>query len=91
VIASFRHGLRRLYEDDDPRAVSAQHIARVRLILSALDAPERVEDLNVRGFRLRALRGDLRRLWSITVRANWRIVFRFTEGNALDVDYVDYH
>ena len=43
------------------------------------------------GFRLHPLKGELKGLWAVTVRANWRVVFRFEEGKALDVDYVDYH
>jgi len=92
VIASFRHrGLRRLYEDDDPRGVSAEHLKRIRLILGALDAAERPEDLDVHTFRLHPLKGDLRGFWAITLRANWRIIFRFGAGDARDVDLVDYH
>jgi toxin HigB-1 len=61
------------------------------LILTALDAAERVEDLNVHSFRLHPLKGELRGFWAITVRANWRIIFHFAQGNAVDVDLVDYH
>ena len=92
MIATFRHrGLRRLYEDNDARGVSGEHAGRIRLILAALDAAERVEELGVDSFRLHALTGNLRGYWSITVRANWRITFRFEDGRALDVDLVDYH
>ena len=92
MIASLRHrGLRRLYEDDDPRGVSAEHAGRIRLILGALDAAARPEDLDVHTFRPHPLRGDLRGFWAITVRANWRIIFRFEAGDARDVDLVDYH
>ncbi len=92
MIASFRHrGLRRLYEDDDPNRVSAQHAQRIRVILAALDAAQTVEDMNIHTFRLHPLRGDLRGFWAVTVRANWRIIFRFGDGNAYDVDLLDYH
>jgi len=47
--------------------------------------------MNVSGFHLHRLKGDMNAYWSVTVRANWRIVFRFVNGNALDVDLVDYH
>ncbi len=92
MIESFRHkGLRRLYEDADHRGLNAQHVEKIELILSVLDAATSIEALDLPSFRLHALTGDLRGLWSITVRANWRIVFRFEGGNALDVDLVDYH
>jgi len=92
MIAGFRHrGLKRLYEEDDPSRLTAAHVPRLRLILAALDAAERVEDLDIHSFRLHALKGDLRGFWAITVRANWRIVFKFEAGDAFDIDLVDYH
>ena len=42
-------------------------------------------------YRLHALKGDLKGYWSVRVKANWRIIFRFEEGDAFDVDLVDYH
>ena len=48
-------------------------------------------DVKLPGYRLHALKGEKRGMWSVTVSGNWRIVFRFEEGNALDVDLVDYH
>ena len=92
MIASFKHrGLRRLYEDDDKRGVSGDQARRIGIVLAALDAAERIEDLDIHSFRLHALRGDLLGFWSVTVRANWRIIFRFDGGQAFDVDLVDYH
>ena len=92
MIGTIRHrGLLRLYEDDDGRGVSAEHANRLRLILAAMDAADRVEDLDVYSFRLHALKGDLRGHWAIVVRANWRIVFRFAGGTATDIDLMDYH
>jgi proteic killer suppression protein len=92
MIQSIRHkGLRRLYEDDDPRGVIAEHVVKLRDILVRLDASGGVADMDVAGFKLHPLRGDRRGFWAITVRANWRVIFRFEDGDALDVDYVDYH
>ena len=92
MIVGFRHkGLRRLYEDDDARGLSAQDLRRIRLILSTLDAAQTIEGMNVFTFRLHPLKGDLKGRWSVAVRANWRIVFRFENGKAHDVDLVDYH
>ncbi len=45
----------------------------------------------IRNFRSRALRGDHAGFWAVTVRANWRVIFRFEDGHAADVDYLDYH
>lgn len=92
MIRSIRHkGLRRLHEDDDPRGVMAEHAVKLRDILARLDAAGRVEDMDLPGFRLHALKGELKGFWAVTVRANWRVIFRFADGDALDVDYVDYH
>ena len=92
MILSIRHrGLRRLYEDDDPRGVIAEHAAKLRDILARLDAAGTMADLDLPGFRLHPLKGELKGYWAITVRANWRVIFRFDDGDALDVDYTDYH
>jgi proteic killer suppression protein len=92
MITSFRHkGLKRLFEDDDRRGVNAQHAERIENILGLLDAAARIEDMNIPTFRLHPLTGDLKGFWAVTVRANWRIVFRFEDGNAFEVDLIDYH
>jgi toxin HigB-1 len=92
MIRSVRHrGLRRLYEDDDPRDVIAEHAQKLRDILARLDAAGTVADMDLPGFRLHALKGDLKGLWAVTVRANWRVVFRLDAGDARDIDLVDYH
>ena len=64
---------------------------KLRDILARLDAAGSVADLDVTSFKLHPLKGDRRGFWAITVRANWRVIFRFEDGDALDVDYVDYH
>jgi proteic killer suppression protein len=92
MIKSFRHKrLKRLYEDDDPRGVIAEHLTKLRHILARLDASGSVEDMNLPGFSLHALKGAYKGFWAVTVRANWRVVFRFIEGDASEVDYLDYH
>jgi proteic killer suppression protein len=92
MIRSIRHkGLKRLYEDDDPRAVIGEHTVKLRDILARLDAAITVADMDLPGFRLHPLKGELKGFWAVTVRANWRVIFRFAEGDALDVDYADYH
>jgi toxin HigB-1 len=92
MIRSFRHkGLKRLYEDDDPRGLLAEHVVKLRDILARLDAARTVKDLDIPGLRLHALKGESKGSWAVTVRANWRVVFRFAEPDAFDVEYVDYH
>jgi proteic killer suppression protein len=92
MVRSIRHrGLKRLYEQDDPRGVVAEHAAKLRDILARLDAASTVTDMDLPGFRLHPLKGASKGFWAVTVRANWRVIFRFADGDALDVDYVDYH
>ena len=92
MVLSFKHrGLRRLYEDDARRGLNAEHVAKITTILARLDVATQPEDMDVVGLRFHALKGDLAGFWSVTVRANWRIIFRFEGVNATDVDYLDYH
>ncbi len=92
MIRSIRHkGLRRLHEDDDRRGVISEHAEKLRDILARLDAASAAEDMDLPGFRLHPLKGELKGFWAVTVRANWRVIFRFSDRDAWDVDYVDYH
>ncbi len=80
MIEGFRHkGLRSLFEEDDDRRIKADQIDRLRLILSALDQANDAQDMNQPTFRLHALRGNRRGFWAVTVRANWRVTFRFDD------------
>ncbi len=92
MIMSFRHrGLKRLYERGDRSRVSPQLLDQAEDILGLLDMAKDPEDMDLPGYRLHRLRGNLRGFWSITVSGNWRIVFRFDGGNAFDIDLIDYH
>jgi toxin HigB-1 len=92
MIQSIRHkGLKRLYEDEDPRGVIAEHTMKLHDILARLDAAGTLTDMDLPGFRLHPLKGELKGFWAVTVRANWRVIFRFEDGDTLDIDYVDYH
>jgi len=92
MIVRFRHrGLRRFYERGDRSGLNPEHVDRINNVLGWLDQAERPEEMDLVGLRLHALRGDLAGFWSVTVRANWRIIFRIEDGNVTDVDYLDYH
>ncbi len=80
-----------MYEDNDSSGVLSQYVAKIRRILLALDNAEDIRALDLPGFRLHPLKGDLVGFWSVTVSGNWRIIFRFEQGDAFDVDLVDYH
>jgi proteic killer suppression protein len=92
MIRSVRHkGLKRLFQDDDPTGVNPEHVGKLRNILARLSAARVVADMDLPGFRLHTLKGEMKEFWAVTVRANWRVIFRFEDGHAEDVDYVDYH
>jgi proteic killer suppression protein len=92
IVQGFKHkGLKRLFENAETKGVRQDHVEKLENILAVLNRAGRPEDMNLPGFRLHALKGDLKGFWSVTVRANWRVVFRFHEGDAYDVDLVDYH
>ncbi len=92
MIQRFRHkGLRRLFQQGDVRGVSPDLLEKLENILFMLNRARRSDDMNLPGFRLHRLKGDLTGFWSVTVRANWRVIFRFEEGDVYDVDLIDYH
>ena len=92
MIKTFRHrGLRRLYERDDPSKVGADLVNWIAVALADLDEASKPDDLNMPGYRLHRLKGDLSGLWSMSISGNWRITFRLEGGDVYDVDLVDYH
>jgi toxin HigB-1 len=91
-VKSFRHkGLQQLFKDDDGSKLPPDMLVRIRVILSTLHAAQGVEGMDLPTFRLHPLKGDLKGYFSVTVRANWRIIFRFGGEDAFDVDFIDYH
>lgn len=92
MIKSFAHkGLERFFLKGEKRALNAAHVARLERQLDRLDASTQVTDMNIPGWRFHELKGDRKGAWSVTVSGNWRLTFRFTGGNALDVNLEDYH
>lgn len=92
MIRSFKHrGLKRAYERDDWSRIDPKDHERIAVVLQYLDIAQRIEDLDIHGWRLHRLSGNRQGEWSITLRSNWRITFRFENGEVLDVDLVDYH
>lgn len=92
MIQSFRHkGLKKLFVDDETKRVRPDHVEKLQNILAVLNRARIPKDMDLPGFRLHALKGDLKGFWSVTVRANWRVIFRLESGDAFDVDLIDYH
>ena len=93
MIKSFRHrGLRRLFDHADASGLKQDQVRRIARALFLLDnaaSPDQIDQ--VPGLRVHRLGGNLAGRWSLSVSGNWRIVFRFQDGDAFDVDLVDYH
>lgn len=92
MIKPFKYkGLRRLYETGNAAGVEANHSKRLRMQLTALDTAQSIDDMDIPGFRLHPLKGQMRGRWAISVNGNWRITFEFRDGNAYVLDCEDYH
>ena len=92
MIIRFRHkGLQLLYERGDRRRLPPTFVSKIERILARLDESEAPTNMNLPGFKLHPLKRDLSGYWSVSLSGNWRITFRFVDGNASDVDLVDYH
>ena len=92
MIESFRHrGLKRLYKQGDGSKIRAEQLNRINDVLLHLDQAQALADLDLPGYRLHPLKGDLKGYWSVMISGNGRIVFRFEDGDAYEVDLADYH
>ena len=92
MIRSFRHrGLKALHDGRTAGRVARQHVDKLRDILAVLDRSRTAQDTDLPGFRLHALKGVLKGHYAVSVSGNWRVTFRFEDGHAVDVDYIDYH
>ncbi|HCR1107389.1 TPA: type II toxin-antitoxin system RelE/ParE family toxin [Klebsiella aerogenes] len=92
MIKSFKHkGLERLWTLGEEKAFNKQDVERIKTRLAVIDKVERVEDITNPGYKLHPLKGNRKGLYSITVRANYRITFEFIDGNAYILNYEDYH
>ena len=80
-----------MFERGDTRRLNPTHLRRIRRVLADLAVASSLKDLDQPGYGLHPLKGDRRGLWSVRVSGNWRIVFRFDNGEAVDVDLIDYH
>lgn len=92
MIVSFRHkGLETFYRSGSTRGIQADHAAKLKRMLAALDVATSPDELQLPGYRLHGLKGKLAGHWSIWVNGNWRLTFRFQGVNVELVDYQDYH
>jgi proteic killer suppression protein len=92
MIRSFRHkGVERFFKSGSRGGIQAAHAPRLARQLAALDAASRPEDMNRPGWDWHPLKGGLSGHWSVSVNGNWRLTFAFENGDAVLVDYQDYH
>ena len=92
MIVSFKHrGLKALYEGRTSRRVAPGHVRKLLDILAVLDRSRGPRDVDLPGLRLHPLKGELQGHYAVAVSANWRVTFGFEGGDAVDVDYLDYH
>lgn len=92
MITSFKHkGLGKYFATGSLAGIQPIHAKRLKMQLSALDTAQSIDDMDIPGFRLHALKGSEAGRWSIWVSGNWRVTFVFENGNALILDYEDYH
>ncbi|MCH8550942.1 MAG: type II toxin-antitoxin system RelE/ParE family toxin [Natronospirillum sp.] len=92
MIRSFKHkGLAKFFKTGSTAGIQANHAAKLRLILGRLNVASDVKDMDLPGLRLHALSGNRSGVWAVTVSGNWRVTFRFEDGDAEVVNYEDYH
>lgn len=92
MIRSFRHkGIELFFKTGSTRGIQHKHKMKLGLILDQLNAAVMVQDMNFPGSGLHALKGEYKDFFAVSVSGNWRVIFRFDEGHAGDVDYLDYH
>jgi proteic killer suppression protein len=92
MIRSFRHsGLEKFFKTGSKAGIQPAHAPRLEKLLATLHEAEHVETMDAPGWELHALRGKLLGHWSVKVNGNWRVTFRFSDGDAEVVNYQDYH
>lgn len=92
MIKSFAHkGVENFFYTGSKKGIQAQHAQKLADILDRLDASSDVTDMKFPGSDLHQLKGKMKGLWAVKVSGNWRIVFSYKEGDAYNVNYIDYH
>lgn len=92
MIKSFRHkGLQSFFETGNKAGIRPDHASRLARQLRQLNDATTPRDMNMPGWRLHALAGELAGYWSVTVNGNWRMIFVFEGEDAILLDYLDYH
>jgi len=81
-----------LYKTGSGRDLPSSMVEKLSDILLAIEEAAHPDEVGLfPGWRLHPLKGELKGFWSVSMSGNWRIIFRFEEGDAFDLDFVDYH
>jgi proteic killer suppression protein len=91
LIQSFRSKALEQFFAGKPKLIEASFRRKVGNILFTLAAAKDIKGMDLPGYGLHEFRGDLAGTWAVVVNKNSRIRFRLENGNALDVNFVDYH
>lgn len=92
MVRSFEHkGLRAFFETGSKAGINPKHANKLARQLARLDTARGPEDMNLPGWHLHSLHGDLAGHHAVSVSGNWRLTFRFEGEEAVLVDYQDYH
>lgn len=93
MIQSFKHkGLKELFISGSTAKLPPDRLNKIKKVLAAISAARDIKDLRIPAFRLHRLEAPpFNGFWSIDVTGNYRIIFRFEDGDALDVHYLDTH
>ena len=92
MIKSWKHkGLQNFYETGSLGGIQPSHEVKLRRRLEMINRVRDVQELNLLSYGLHRLKGDRKGIWSIVVTGNWRITFKFENGDAYILNYEDYH
>lgn len=84
-------GLELFFNTGSTRGIQASHVKKLRLQLAALNTANCIQDMDIPGYRLHQLKGKRDEIWAISVSGNWRITFKFFNGDVYILNYEDYH
>ncbi|MBR0572609.1 MULTISPECIES: type II toxin-antitoxin system RelE/ParE family toxin [Pasteurellaceae] len=92
MIISFKHkGLEKFYKTGSTAGIVVSHKKKLQILLTHLENTKVINDMNIIGFDLHKLSGNLKDHWSVKVNGNWRVTFKLENGHIQVVDYQDYH
>lgn len=92
MIISWQHkGLKKFFETGSLAGIQSKHKKRLKIILQRLNAAVKADDMDLPGMKFYLLKGKLKGYCSVWVSGNWRLIYEFEGGDAILVDYLDYH